>query len=226
MSQEIPTPKDPLEEVRQIHRALWENAKPPVSEKEIQQRFLLERLRTLSLDLLLQGVTSAIVEGAFLIWWLKVACLNHGFAEGGFERCLARIGPMMKQIGDILDRLGHEIQDDGPLPELERLAQKLEEARDIFGGWGRSWPKSREEGDAQTELAYQRIQPALLEWIDAGVSPAMIERMLFYFWFRTTAINRDLKEFFFQKLERNWDVVMAHVNQNLDEQAASDRQQN
>jgi hypothetical protein len=117
-----------------------------------------------------------------------------------------------------------EIQDDGPLPEMERLAQKLEEARDSYGGCGRSWPKSREESDAQTELAHQRIRPALLEWIDAGVSPAVIERMLFYFWFRTTAINRDLKEFCFQKLERNWDVVMAHVNQNLDEQAAADRQ--
>ena len=150
---------------------------------------------------------------------------HNGFAEGGFDRCLARMGPVMKPIVDILDRLGNEIQDDGPLPEMERLAQKLEEARDIYGGWDRSWPKSREESDAQTERAHQRIQPALLEWIDAGMSPAVIERMLFYFWFRTTAINRDLKEFFFQKLERNWDVVMAHVNQNLDEQAAADRQQ-
>ena len=89
-----------------------------------------------------------------MIWWLKIACHNHGFAEGGFERCLARIGPVMKPIGDILDRLGHEIQDDGPLPEMERLAQKLEEARDIYGGCGRSWPNSREESDAQTERAH------------------------------------------------------------------------
>lgn len=155
--------------MREIHRALWENAKPPASEKEIQQRFLLERLRALSLELLLQGVTSAIVEGAFLIWWLKIACHNHGFAEGGFERSLARIGPVMKPIGDILDRLGHEIQDDGPLPEMERLAQKLEEARDSFGGCGRSWPKSREESDAQSELAHQRIRPALLTRKDPGL---------------------------------------------------------
>lgn len=36
--------------------------------------------------------------------------------------------------------------------------------------------------------------------------------MLFYFWFRCTALRRNLHEYFFQKLERNWDAVMERVN--------------
>lgn len=215
-------PQDPLEEVRQIHRALWESAPPPASVEEAQQRFLVERLRSLSTELVLQGVTSAILEGAFLLWWLKVACINHGFAPGGFERCLARIGPVMQPIVALLNRLGEEIQDEGPIPEMVRLGEKLEQARDLHGGGG-SWPQSAAEEEAQTQLVHERLRSALQEWLEAGVSPGLIESMLFYYWFRATAINRSLKEFFFQKLERNWDQVRALLNQHLDEQAAADR---
>ena len=47
------------------------------------------------------------------------------------------------------------------------------------------------------------------------------ERLLFYFWFRATAINHNLKEECFQKLERNWDLVMAQVNACMDSLACS-----
>jgi hypothetical protein len=44
--------------------------------------------------------------------------------------------------------------------------------------------------------------------------------MLFYFWFRSAALRHNLHEGFFQKLERNWDVVMAR--ESVPHQAARD----
>jgi hypothetical protein len=212
-----------LEDVHEIHQSLWANATSPGSSKEDQQRLMLERMRALAVDLGQQGVTIAVMEGAFLMWWLKLACSNHKFAEGGFERCLSRIGPVMGPVGDILNGLGHEIQDEGPLPEMRLLGEKLEQVRSMIGGWSQSVPRSREEEAAQTEVAHTCIRRTLIESIDAGVPPALMESMLLYFWFRCTALRRGLKESFFQKLERHWELVMQRVNDYMDRLAAADR---
>jgi len=70
-----------LEDVHEIHQALWADAAPPASRKEEQQRLMLERMRALTVDLGQQGVTIAIMEGAFLMRWLRLACFNHKFSE-------------------------------------------------------------------------------------------------------------------------------------------------
>ena len=184
---------------------------------------MLERMRALTVDLGQQGVTIAIMEGAFLMWWLKLTCFNHKFAEGGFERCLIGIGPVMGPVGDILNGLGHEIQDEGPLPEMRLLGEKLEQVRGLIGGWSQSVPKSREEEAAQTEVAHTCIRRTLVESIDAGVPPALLESMLLYFWFRGTALRRGLKESFFQKLERHWELVIDRVNAYMDQLADASR---
>jgi hypothetical protein len=180
-------------------------------------------MRSLSVELLKRGVTTAIMEGAYMIWWLRLACMNHRFAEGGFDRCLGRIGPVMGAVSDILMRLGDEIEDDGPTPDLQRLGEKLEEVRGLFGGSVATWPQSRGAEAAQTEAAHALIQQTLLVSTDAGIPPGVIEGMLLYFWFRCTANRHGLKEAFFQKLERHWHRVMDHVNRYMDDQAAEDR---
>jgi hypothetical protein len=212
-----------LEDVHAIHQSLWADAASPASRKEVQQRLMLERMRALAVDLGQQGVTIAIMEGAFLMWWLKLACFNHQFAEGGLERCLSRIGPVMGPVGDILNGLGHDIQDEGPLPEMQLLGEKLEQVRGLIGGWSQSVPRSHEEEAAQTEAAHTCIRRTLVESIDAGVPPVTIESLLLYFWFRCTALRRGLKESFFQKLERHWELVMQRVNAYMDRLAAADR---
>jgi len=69
-----------LEDVHEIHQSLWADAAPPASRKE-EQRLMLERMRALTVDLGQQGVTIAIMEGAFLMRWLRLACFNHKFSE-------------------------------------------------------------------------------------------------------------------------------------------------
>jgi hypothetical protein len=54
---------------------------------------MLEAMRKLSVELPHRGVTTAIVEGAYPMWWLRVSSVIRSFAEGGFERSLGRIGP-------------------------------------------------------------------------------------------------------------------------------------
>jgi hypothetical protein len=185
---------------------------------------MLDRLRALSVELITrQGVTTAILEGAYLVWWLRIACTNHRFAEGGFERSIRRIGPLVGPVSDIMARLGEEIEDDGPVPELKLLGEKVERVKAMAGRPAATRPESREAEDAQTELVHAGIRQAVLQSIDDGIPPGVIEGMLLYFWFRCTVNRHGLKGAFFQKLERHWDLVMDHVNRSMDDQAAADR---
>jgi hypothetical protein len=213
-----------LGEIRDLHTSVWAKAGPPASAEHAHQLAMLDRLRGLSVELVTrQGVTTAIIEGACMVWWLRMACINHRFAEGGLERSLARIGPLMGDVSGIMNRLAEEIEDDGPAAELERLGEKVEQIRALAGGAVASWPKSREDEAAQTEKAHALIQQTLLQAIDDRIPPGVIESMLLYFWFRCTVNRHGLKEAFFQKLERHWDLVMEQVNRYMDEQAAADR---
>ena len=164
----------------------------------------------MSIDLLQRGVTVAILEGTFLVWWLRVACAQR-FEKGGFEYCLAHIGPLMQPIPQIFESLFDEIQDDGPRPEMKELGDKVDSLKQHAGA-SLSWPKSRDIAGVEQDLASASIQSLLVEVVDEGVKPAVMESMLFYFWFRCTALRRNLHEYFFQKLERHWDAVMERVN--------------
>jgi hypothetical protein len=213
-----------IDEIHDIHTSAWAAAAAPASRKQAYELVMQDTMRKLSLELLRRGVTTAIMEGAYLLWWLRIACANHGFAKGGFDRSLSRIGPLVGPVSDIMMRLGEEIEDEGPMPEMQRLGEKLEELRSLYGGAVATRPKSRQEEAVQTETAHALIQQTILVSIDVGIPPGIIESMLLYFWFRCTANSHGLKEAFFQKIERHWDLVMEHVNRYMDEQAAADRQ--
>jgi len=81
----------------------------------------------------------------------------------------------------------------------------------------RSFPRGTRQGLFLSTLTLPNrlvklTMPLLVESIDEGIQPAVLESMLFYFWFRCTALRRNLHEYFFQKLERHWDAVMERVN--------------
>lgn len=207
---ESTSPEELIEQIRALRRAAWTFAKPAVTGKEAQQMYVRDRFREVSVDLLQRGVTVAILEGAFLVWWVRVACAQR-FEKSGFEYCLAHIGPLMQPIPQIFERLFDEIDDDAPMPEMKELGEKVDSLKQHAGAW-LSWPKSRDMAGAEQDLAFRSIQPLLVEFIDEGIQPAVLESMLFYFWFRCTALRRNLHEYFFQKLERHWDAVMERVN--------------
>jgi hypothetical protein len=212
-----------IDEIRDLRGSVWSGAKTFASEEDRHQRLMLEAMRKLSLELLHRGVTTAVMEGAYLMWWLRISCVNHRFAEGGFERSLSRIGPLVGPLSEIIKRLGDEIEDDGPIPEMQRLGEKVEELRGMHGGAVVTMPSSREDEDRQTEIAHALIQQTIIVTADVGIPPPVIESLLLYFWFRCTANRYGLMEAFFQKIERHWSVVMEHVNRYMDEQAAADR---
>jgi hypothetical protein len=176
-------------------------------------------MRKISVSMLHYGVTSAVMEGAYLQWWMRMARINHGFPNEDFKRMASLLGP----ISDIFMRLAREIEDDDPMPELQLLGEKVEELRTLAGGAVTTWPKSKQAEEEQTELAHKFIRTVLLTSIDNGVSPGLMESMLLYFWFRCTVNRCGLKEEFFQKLERHWELVMEHVNRYPDEAAAATR---
>jgi len=212
-----------IDEIRDLRASVWSGAKTFASEEDRHQRLMLEAMRKLSLELLHRGVTTAVIEGAYLMWWLRISCVNHRFAEGGFERSLSRIGPLVGPLSEIIKRLGDEIDDDGAMPEMQRLGEKVEELRGMHGGSVVTMPKSREDEDAQTEIAHALIQQTIIVTADVGIPPPVIESLLLYFWFRCTANRYGLLEALFQKIERHWSVMIEHVNRYMDEQAAADR---
>ncbi len=212
-----------IEDIHELHTAAWATAAPPTSKKEVYERAMLSTMRSLSVELVHRGVTTAILEGAYLVWWLRLACINHEFAEGGFERSLKRMGPLVGPVSDILMHIGKEAEAEEPSPELQRLGEKIEALRGLCGGAVATWPESREAEAAQTEIANTLIQKTLLMSMEAGIPADVLESLLLYFWFRCTVNRHGLPEAFFQKVERHWGRAMEQVNRYMDEQAAADR---
>jgi hypothetical protein len=209
------SPDELVEQIKNLRRSAWACARPPVTEKEAQEKYVHDRLRQLTVDLIQRGVTVAMLEGTFMVWWLRLVCVQR-FDEGGFELCIAHIGRVMHPIPQILERVYDEIEDAGPMPEMKELGDKVDSLKSHAGAW-LSWPKSRDIAGAEQDVAFARIQPLLGEFLDQGIQPVVLESALFYFWFRCTALRRNLHEWFFQKLERNWDAVMERVNRYLTE---------
>jgi hypothetical protein len=206
-----------------IHTSAWAKADPPRSMKEAHEREMLNALRKLSVELLKREVATTVMEGVYLTWWFRIACLNHRFAVGGFEQSLLRLGPLIGPVCDILMRLGQEIEYDGPVSELKLVGEKLEEVKAMAGGSMATRPPSGEAETAQTKAAHELIQQTVLLSIDTGIPPEVIEGLLLYFWFRCAVNRYGVREVFFQKLEQRWDLVMEHVNRYMDDQAAADR---
>lgn len=212
-----------IDEIRDLHASAWAGEAPPATRKEGYQRAMLDTMRSLSVELLRLGVTSAILEGAYLLWWLRLACVNHRFAEGGFERSLKRIGPLVGPISEILVRVGEKVEAEAPSPELQRLGEKIEALRIRAGGAVATWPKSGEDELAQTEIANTYLQKTLAMALDVGIPGDVLESLLLYFWFRSNTNRNGLPEAFFQKVERHWDTAMEEIGRYLEEQAAADR---
>lgn len=213
-----------IDDIHGLHTSAWATAAPPTSRKQVYERAMLDTMRSLSVELLQRGVTTAIMEGAYLIWWLRLTCINHHFAEGGFERSLKRIGPLVGPVSDILIRVGEEAEEE-PLPELQRLGEKIEELRGLCGGAVATWPDSRQTEAGQNEIANTFIQKTVLMCTDAQIPASVMESLLLYFWFRCTVNRYGLPEAFFQKVERHWDEAIDQVNRYMDDLAAADRQQ-
>lgn len=205
-----PAAEELLQEIRDLHERAWASAAPPASEKDAQKLYVQNRFRQLGAELMERGVTLAMLEGTFLVWWLRLACTQR-WEKGGFEFYLAHIGPLMAPVPQILERVYNDTRDAGPAPEMKELGEKLDRLKQHAGGW-LSWPKSRDIAAAEQDRAMSALQALLLELTDEGMKPAVLESMLFYFWFRCTAIRRNLYESFFQKLERNWDTVMERMD--------------
>jgi len=226
MPSDSTAPADKLiDDIRHLHTAAWADAAPPTSQKEVYQRAMLETMRSLSVELLRLRVTSAILEGAYLLWWLRLACINHRFAKGGFERSLKRIGPLVGPLSGILVRIGEQAEDQAPLPELQQLGEKLEALRRMSGGAVATWPENRQAESEQTEIANTYIQKTIVMAVDVGIPADVVESLLLYFWFRCTVNRHGLPEAFFQKVERHWDEAIEQVNRYMDEQAVADRRQ-
>ena len=226
MKSDSTDPADQLiDDIHTLHSSAWAKAAPPTSPKEVYEQAMLVAMRTLSVELLQQGVTTAIMEGAFLLWWLRLSCFNHYFAEGGLERSIKRIGPIVGPISNILIRIGKEAEDEKPLPEMQRLGEKLEELRGLAGGAVATWPVDKADELAQTETANTLIQKTLQVSMDVGIPSNVMERFLLYFWFRCTSNRYGLPEAFFQTVERHWDKAIDEINRYMDEQAATDRRQ-
>jgi len=217
--------KDPIDamigEIREDRKAVWRDQPPPATDRLAQILYVQDRFRALSAELIEYGVSGAILEGTYLVAWLKVACAMH-LPKGGLEFCLSRIGPVMQSVTALLQRLYQEIEDDGPVPGMKALEEKITELRRYMGFPSVGLP-TPERAQIEQDLAYSRIQPLLAELLDEQVDPGVLESLLLYFWFRMMVVRHNLKEEFFQKLERNWDTVMGQVNQYLETLSAQMR---
>jgi hypothetical protein len=84
----------------------------------------------------LRGVTSLILEGAYLTWWMRAACINRSLGMDDFERGLARIGILRDQSGRQRRTAAAESEHLQLLALLQRRLVVLPSIKDAEDGHG------------------------------------------------------------------------------------------
>jgi hypothetical protein len=199
-----------LDDIAKIHAKVRGHTVPPADQRERELRFAMEQAGASVQKLLLDGASPYILETALFVEWLRLACEVHGIDERKHARWGTDLNQVMLPLANMLKELEATIQDDGPIPEMRQLGEKLDAIKDrLDPEHGR--PTSREDTAKQSGIILTEIHRFLGACIDEHIPAFFIESALLYYWFRCSVNNHRLKEAFFQKLERHWMTVMGRI---------------
>ena len=117
----------------------------------------------------------------------------------------------MKQLVSRLQELEPTLADAGPTQEMHEMGGHIQTLKDTISALSGT-PLSQDEITAHTDLSNRAAFGLVTEFLNADISPVMIANVFLYYWLRTSTINANVPEAFFQKLERNWETVVDQVD--------------
>lgn len=209
-------PKDPFDEVARLHANIHRDDPPPDNEREEQAAVVMSRMQAMLQTLIMEGVPPTTLELTLFYNWVRLTTLIQGFGEEKFEECSRDMVSIRKSLVAVLERAAEEIEDTGPTESMRELGQKLQQMKEMYRLLA-AQKRTREEVERHTDMAVHATFGVAGECLNDQIHPSLIQRLFLYYWLRTSVINANVSEEFFQKIERTWEEVMDRVDTFVDD---------
>ncbi len=204
-----------LSDLNAIHKDVHKDDPPPLNENQRHAQIILSNLEQTVMELVLNDVSPSILENSLFYFWIRLTTWNHGFGEKIFESWTSNMETIMKSIADFILKAEKEIKDNGPTILMEELGQKVQILRKYVNDMYKD-NLSRVELKRQTKKAMRSISSLVNDFMEQELHPVLVEKALLYYWFRMSVLRENVSESFFQKMERNWDIVFNHIYKVVD----------
>ena len=205
-----------LFQIRQLHGRMHQSDAPPQNQGEHQAEFVINSVREAILGLVMEGVTPRTLEISLFYHWLRLTTLRRGMTDEQFSAFSSDMGSVMGPLVKRLQEIEPTLPDTGPSEDMREMGVMIQLIKDLFAASAAqalSWADIERHADMTNRAAFSLVT----EFLDNEINPALVENVLLYFWLRTSTINANVAETFFQKLERHWDEVVKRVNPFMDD---------
>ena len=204
-----------LSQIRQLHGRMHQNNAPPQNEGEHQAEFVINSVREAILGLVMEGVTPKTLEISLFYHWLRLTTLRRGMTDAQFSAFSSDMGSVMGALVRRLQEIEPTLPDTGPSQDMREMGVMIQLIKDLFAA-SAAQELSRADIERHADLTNRAAFGLVQEFLDNEISPVLVENVFLYFWLRTSTINANVAETFFQKLERHWDEVVKRVNPFMD----------
>jgi len=203
-----------MEETKTVHRDIHREDPGPRDVEEAETSAVWDQTQEVILSLVVDGVPIAMLETAIFYQFSQLNSLLRGKDAEVITGTAGRMEKLLKAIVEELRGIEESLVDDGPSEKMEALGSKLEVLKQAFHD-GMKPPT----GDLyeQADKINRALFALTAAFLDEEIDPYLIQSCYMYFWLRTSTINANVSELFFQKLERNWPLVTQRVKVFLNE---------
>jgi len=207
---------DCLSQIRHLHGQIHAHDTPPRDGREHQAEFVINSVREAILGLVMQGVTPTTLEIALFYHWLRLTTLRRGMTEAQFNVFSGQLGTVMGPLVQKLQAIEPTLPDAGPTDAMRDMGLMIQQVKDLFAA-AANRTLLQADIERHADLTNRTAFALVTEFLQNDINPILVENVLLYFWLRTSTINANVAETFFQKLERHWDAVIERITPFMDE---------
>lgn len=225
LNQERGLKEDPKEMIKNImalkkmpHPQETPKDKETPSEQERHNQAANLKISQLIQDLILEKVHPQQIQGVLLTQYIHMmSLLVSSNPEAYFHHQVANAPELILSLIQQLNLIERSIKDDGPSDHMKAVAETVTFLKEIVKERIRRplTPKDQKKHADRLTKVFMR----LLEDIEDASVPFLASTFL-YHWVRLSTLESNVSEEYFQKLERNWNIVFARIYKNEQEKAA------
>jgi hypothetical protein len=200
-----------IAELKKLYDQIHKNDAPPASEGEEEAALVLDSMQAMLMLMVQNQVDSNMLELSLFYHWFQMITLVNRCEEADFNRWSSDLDCIMSPLIERLKQIAGQIKD-SPSEQMTALGSHVEALKGHFQRMKSD--SSLDDPTPHAEAATRGIHGLIAVLMTKHhVNPVLIQNTLFYYWLRTTTINHNVAESVFQKWERNWETVVASVDQ-------------
>ena len=175
------------------------------SEQDSRNQVAYLKIHQLIQDLILEKIHPKQIQGALFTQYIHMmSLLVSSNPEAYFHQQVANAGELMIGLIQKLNLIEKTLEDDGPSEHMKEVAAKVTLLREAVKERMRR-PLTQQEQKKHGD----RLAKAFFHLLDdiGDASAPFLASIFLYNWVRLSTLESDVNEDYFQKLERNWDIV-------------------